>query len=70
MTTEPASPRDDENQPNEFGFAGEGTGPEPAAVPQLAEGEGERIAVPSGDITGAITEAIEELSEHRDNDKD
>ncbi len=69
MTTER-----EENEPNEFGFAGEPSlpEPEPAAepesaaepVPHLAEGEGERIAVPSGDLTGAITEAIEEATDH------
>ncbi|MEV0718726.1 hypothetical protein [Asanoa sp. NPDC050611] len=46
------------NEPNEFGFAGGATGPEP----NLSEdevSEGEEIAVPAGDITGAIVSAIE-----------
>ncbi|WP_239177178.1 hypothetical protein, partial [Actinoplanes octamycinicus] len=68
MTTEPTA-RDEENEPNEFGFSGEPSLPEPHQVPHLAEGEGERIAVPSGDLTGAITEAIEEVSEQRRDDK-
>lgn len=64
MTTEPTPARDEENEPNEFGFAGDPSLPEPEPVPHLAEGEGERIAVPSGDLTGAITEAIDELTDH------
>ncbi|WP_189328405.1 hypothetical protein [Actinoplanes ianthinogenes] len=67
MTTEP-NPRED-NEPNEFGFSGDPSLPEPHEIPHLAEGEGERIAVPSDDLTGAITEAIEEVSEHRGHDE-
>ncbi|WP_203743093.1 hypothetical protein [Actinoplanes cyaneus] len=55
MTTER-----EENEPNEYGFAGDPSLPEPAAAPHLAEGEGERIAVPSDDLT----EAIDELTDH------
>ena len=53
------------NEPNEFGFAGAATGPEP----NLSEdevSEGEEIAVPAGDITGAIVSAIEG---HHDEDE-
>ncbi|GIF10927.1 hypothetical protein [Actinoplanes teichomyceticus] len=64
MTTVPNPPQE-HDQPNEFGFAGDPTGPEPAA--HLTEGEGERIAVPSDDLTGAITGAIEDAT---DNDRD
>jgi hypothetical protein len=52
------------NKPNREGFAGEGTGPEPTT--SLTEDEieeAERIAIPSGDITGALTGAIEEVTE-------
>ncbi|AEV88660.2 hypothetical protein ACPL_7780 [Actinoplanes sp. SE50/110] len=74
MTTEQHSPADDapedvrgsetaENEPNEYGFSGDPALPESHEVAHLAEGEGERIAVPSGDLTGAITDAIEEASE-------
>ncbi|MFI1991248.1 hypothetical protein [Actinoplanes sp. NPDC020271] len=58
MTTER-----EENEPNEYGFAGDPSLPEPEAAPHLTEGEGERIAVPSDDLTGAITEAIDELTD-------
>jgi hypothetical protein len=68
---EPAN-REEPNEPNEFGFAGGATGPEP----NLSEDEvsdGEDIAVPAGDITGAIVSAIEggrERDEDRDKDRD
>jgi hypothetical protein len=32
--------------------------------------EGESIAVPAGDITGSITEALDEMTEHRDDEAD
>ncbi|MCO8272460.1 hypothetical protein M1L60_17840 [Actinoplanes sp. TRM 88003] len=51
----------EQDEPNEFGFAGGATAPEPVKEP--AEGYGENIAVPAGDLTGAITEAIEEATE-------
>ncbi|MEV4537196.1 hypothetical protein AB0J82_25795 [Asanoa sp. NPDC049518] len=46
------------NEPNEFGFAGGATGPEPNLSDDEVS-EGEEIAVPAGDITGAIVSAIE-----------
>jgi hypothetical protein len=57
-----------DHQPNEYGFAGGATAPEPEIKP-IEKVDGESIAVPAGDITGAITEAIDELVE-RDDDKD
>ena len=58
------------NEPNEFGYSGAATGPEPHKTMEPVEDvDGESIAVPSGDLTGAITEAIEELTEG-DEDKD
>ncbi|GIE83633.1 hypothetical protein [Actinoplanes regularis] len=60
MTTEPNPPHD---EPDDFGFAGDPPLASPA--PRLVEGEGERIAVPSDDLTGAITEAIDELTDHK-----
>ncbi|GIF08757.1 hypothetical protein [Actinoplanes siamensis] len=66
MTTEQNPVREEENQPNQYGFAGDPSLPEPA---HLAEGEGERIAVPSDDLTGAITEAIDELTDHEHHDR-
>jgi hypothetical protein len=59
------------DQPNEFGFAGGATAPQPKPTREsIEEVEGESIAVPAGDITGAITEAIDELTEHNDDDND
>ena len=84
------------NRPNEYGFGGEATGPEPqpATEDQPRPGDeagedpvrraerddraggvdgahriepvdGESIAVPAGDITGAITDAINDVVENR-----
>ncbi|XVU24829.1 hypothetical protein ACQPZJ_47780 [Actinoplanes sp. CA-054009] len=69
MTT----PRETEqDEPNQFGFGGGATVPQP--VKEIPEGYGESIAVPSGDLTGAIVEAIDEIAEgghhhHHDEDK-
>jgi len=52
--------------PNEFGFAGAATAPEPEETPGSEESMGESIAVPAGDLTGAITEAIEEFTDRDD----
>jgi hypothetical protein len=58
------------NEPNEFGFAGGATAPEPEQTRKpIEEVDGESIAVPAGDITGAITESIDELTEHRDEER-
>lgn len=57
------------DQPNEFGFAGGATAPEPQPDRRTQEEiDGEAIAVPSGDLTGAITEAIDETIERRQHD--
>jgi hypothetical protein len=53
------------DQPNEFGFSGGATAPEPKPDHRTAEEvDGESIAVPAGDLTGAITHALEQLGEH------
>ena len=67
MTTESR----ETNQPNEYGFAGDATAPqpEPDRTP-VEEVDGERIAVPAGDLTGAITHAIDDMTERRDEDED
>ncbi|GAB1694520.1 hypothetical protein KRM28CT15_63230 [Krasilnikovia sp. M28-CT-15] len=55
------------NEPNEFGFSGAGTGPSPEHLKELlTDVHGEDIAVPAGDITGAVTHALEELVTHHD----
>ena len=60
------------DQPNEFGFSGGATAPEPEPDPRPTEEvDGESIAVPSGDLTGAITRAIDEVTDrHHDEDED
>ena len=58
MTDQPHPQRDERNEPNEFGFAGDATAPQPQPGP--ATSTGEDVAVPSGDLTGAVAEAIEE----------
>jgi hypothetical protein len=57
----------DPNQPNEYGFAGEGTVPEPAAAHPDATSDGkdhsaEDIAVPSGDLTGALSDGLDDAA--------
>ena len=55
MTVEPGT-----NEPNEHGFAGDPSGPEPARDRDSAEhAQGEDVAVPAGDLTGAVTDALE-----------
>jgi hypothetical protein len=56
--------RTEQDEPNTAGFAGGATTPTPE--PESKEGFGEDIAVPSGDITGALMQAIEEASGHND----
>ena len=59
------------DQPNEYGFAGGATAPEPEPDRRTAEEvDGESIAVPGGDLTGAISQAIEEVTERHDEDDD
>ncbi|BBH64810.1 hypothetical protein ACTI_14950 [Actinoplanes sp. OR16] len=68
MTSEPQDQTTAEtDEPNEFGFAGAGTAPQPEPThgDRLHE-EAEAIAIPSGDITSAVTEAIDEVTERRD----
>ena len=59
------------DQPNEYGFAGGATAPEPEPDRRTREQvDGESIAVPAGDLTGAITHAVEEVVEPGDHDDD
>jgi hypothetical protein len=67
MTSEPQEHEHDE--PNDAGFAGAATTPTPH--PGAGEGYGESIAVPAGDLTGALMEAIEQAGDrHPDEDDD
>lgn len=45
------------NEPNEEGFGGDPTTPEPHREPDVPEGED--VAVPAGDLTQATTDALE-----------
>jgi hypothetical protein len=65
MTVEPES-----NQPNEFGFSGAGTGPEPEPAPDLEPVDGESIAIPADDLTGAISGALDEAVAPHEDDAD
>jgi hypothetical protein len=59
------------DQPNEFGFSGGATAPEPQPDHRTAEEvDGENIAIPAGDLTGAITHALEEAIEHHHHEDD
>jgi hypothetical protein len=69
MATEHDS-TDEANEPNEYGFAGDATAPEPERETKPAEGaDGERVAVPAGDLTGAITGALEDSLVRDDDEK-
>lgn len=70
MTSEPQQQQTqtEHDEPNDAGFAGAATTPTPHRGDN--EGFGEEIAVPAGDITGALMHAIEEASErHHDEDE-
>lgn len=48
------------NEPNEYGFAGAGTAPEPRdeAAGEPAEESAERTAVPDDDLTGPLADGL------------
>ena len=57
------------NEPNQSGFAGAASGPEPVKVTEnLDDINAESIAVPGGDLTEALSEAMEPAAE-RDAEK-
>ena len=49
------------HEPNEYGFAGGATAPQPGADRSAGHGA-EDIAVPAGDLTGAISGAMDEAT--------
>ena len=52
------------NKPNEFGYAGDGTAPQPEPERKPAEEvDAERIAVPGDDLTGAISDGIDRATQ-------
>jgi hypothetical protein len=51
------------DEPNEYGFAGDGTAPEPPPPGQRDEVEqAEREAVPDDDLTEGLSEALSQAS--------
>jgi hypothetical protein len=55
------------NQPNEFGYAGDATAPQPEPDRRPAEEvDAERTAVPSDDLTGAISDGIDNATQGDD----
>jgi hypothetical protein len=66
MTTDDRSSAHEEyqNEPNDAGFAGDPSVPTPQREPDTGDHpfgdvDGESIAVPAGDLTGPITDALE-----------
>jgi hypothetical protein len=53
------------DEPNEWGFAGEGTAPEPAREPpeERELDVAEEIAVPGADVPRELGDALEELTD-------
>ena len=47
------------NQPNEYGYAGGASTPEPTAHPDPSDHGAEDVAVPAGDLTGAVSDALD-----------
>jgi hypothetical protein len=60
-----SSEAQENDQPNDEGFAGDPTTPEPDRG-STGENLGESIAVPAGDLTGALVHAIEETTSGKD----
>ncbi len=55
------------NEPNEFGFSGGATAPQPKRESEPADrADGENIAVPADDLTGSITDGIDEMTQGDD----
>ena len=60
-------PDGESNQPNEFGFAGDGTAPQPEPDREPpGDLDAERIAVPADDLTGAISDGIDRATQGED----
>ena len=53
------------NEPNEFGFSGGATAPQPQPDRESADDAAENVAGPADDPTGSITDGIDEVT-HRD----
>jgi hypothetical protein len=56
------------DEPNEWGFAGETTAPEPAhdTPAEREEDLAEKLAVPADDLTEDLTEALAEVTDQQE----
>jgi hypothetical protein len=66
MTDETIGQTDSDTEIEPTGAPAPVSASEPEETPGTEEGMGESIAVPAGDLTGAITEAIEEFTDKSD----
>lgn len=58
------------DEPNEYGFAGDPTGPQPVPAGSRDEVEAaEREAVPGSDLTEGLREAVEDVMDGADRDR-
>ena len=59
--------KSENNEPNEFGFGGGATAPQPESEREPADrADGEDIAVPAGDLTGAASDGLDNLTQGDD----
>ncbi len=63
MTVEPEN--NEPNEPNEFGFGGGATAPQPNRDRESAD-DGEDIAVPAGDLTQSVSDGIDDMTQRDD----
>lgn len=56
------------DEPNEWGFAGEATAPQPAhdTTAEHEEDLAERVAVPGDDLTAELSEALAEVTDQEE----
>jgi hypothetical protein len=57
------------NEPNEFGFGGGATAPQPKDERESSDDAAENIAVPSGDLTGSISDGLDEMTQRDDSSR-
>jgi hypothetical protein len=58
--------REYQDEPNEEGFGGDPTTPQPEPERHPRDAGGEAVAVPSGDLTRPIAEAMEGMNGDKD----
>ncbi len=56
------------NEPNEFGFGGGATAPQPERERESAD-EAEDVAVPAGDLTGSISDGLDDMTQRDDSSR-